>query len=36
MADENAAGCEFSREKLILHLDLSIPGDVQAIDPVVE
>ena len=36
MADENAAGCEFSREKLILHLDLAIPGDVQAIDPVVE
>ena len=36
MADENAPACEFSEERLILHLDLAIPGDVQAIDPVVE
>ena len=36
MADENAQACEFSEERLILHLDLAIPGDVQAIDPVVE
>ena len=36
MADENAPSCEFNEEQLILHLDLAIPGDVQAIGPVVE
>ena len=36
MADENAPVCEFSKERLILHLDLAIPGNVREIDPVVE
>jgi serine/threonine-protein kinase RsbW len=36
MADEKPTSCEFDTRKLILHLDLTIPGDIKAIDPVVE
>ena len=36
MADESPPKCEFNRERLILHLDLTIPGEVGAIGPVVE
>ena len=36
MATDPPAKCEFNSNELILHLDLTIPGDVKAIDPVVE
>jgi serine/threonine-protein kinase RsbW len=36
MAADPPATCEFNQKDLILQLDLTIPGDVKAIDPVVE
>jgi serine/threonine-protein kinase RsbW len=36
MAEKPPPKCEFNKEKLILHLDLTIPGEVEAIGPVVE
>jgi serine/threonine-protein kinase RsbW len=36
MPSESPPGCEFETEKLIMRIDITIPGDVKAIDPVVE
>jgi len=36
MAADPPVKCEFNQKDLILQLELTIPGDVKAIDPVVE
>jgi serine/threonine-protein kinase RsbW len=36
MSDPSLPRCEFDRNKLILQLNMTIPADVGAIDPVVE
>jgi serine/threonine-protein kinase RsbW len=36
MSDQPTEQCEFNPDKMILNLDLTIPGDVKAIGPVVD
>jgi len=36
MSEPTTGKCEFDPGRMILYLDLTIPGDVKAIDPVVE